>query len=334
MAANADEIISSIKKKIYEPVYLLEGDEPFYIDQVCNCIEHNLLPESERSFNQIIVYGKEITARQLNEMCRRYPMFGNYQLVIVKEAQEIKDWENLSTYLEKPLKSTILVICYKYKTFDKRTAVYKKLKECAEILTTKKMYDNKLPEFILGQAASMKRKIDLHAAALMAEYIGNDLSRLISELEKLCIVISAEKTISLDDIEKNIGLSKEYNVFELNHALGTKDVKKANRIINYFASNSKNNPFVLTIGSIYSYFCKMMLYHSQKGAGDKELAAVLGVNPFFVKDYKSAAQHYSPAKLQRIISDLHDYDLRSKGMNNAHTSTHALLRELVYKILH
>ena len=332
-----DVILRDLKNKIYHPLYLLEGEESYFIDLVSNYMEKNILPEAEKSFNQTILYGKETTANEIRQRGLNYPMFSNYQVIIVKEAQAIKKWDDLLSYVEKPVKTTILVLCYKYETFDKRTKVSKSIQQHGVIMTTKKLFENQVGGWIHQYLEERNFRITSGAAELVVEYVGNDLSRVVNELEKLVLNVKPGSEISTDDIELNIGISKEYNTFELNKALGLKDVVKANRIANYFAVNERSNPFVLTMGSLYGYFSKIYLLHQLKPRSDSEMASILNVyrpSSFIFNEYKAAVKNYPPEKVDAIISLLHEYDLRSKGVNDVGTRGGALLKELVYKILH
>ncbi len=338
MVATYDVILRDLKNKIVHPIYLLEGEEPYFIDLVSDFIENNLLPEAERSFNQTVLYGKDTTINEIRQRAMNYPMFSNYQVLIVKEAQMLRKWEELLKYVEKPVKTTILVLCHRYENFDKRTKVGKLLKESSDcvLLTTKKLREDQVPDWINTYLAERNFSINHHAASLLVEYVGNELSRVSNELEKLILNVAAGKEISSEDIEKNIGISKEYNVFELSKALGLMDVLKANRIVNYFKANPKSNPLVLTIGSLYGYFSKIYLMHQAKPKSDSEIVTVLGIKPFsfVINEYKTAARNYSPKKTEQVIALLQDYDLRSKGVNDTGSEEAALLKELVYKILH
>lgn len=338
MISTYDVVLRDLKNKIFHPIYLLEGEEPYFIDLVSDYIEHHLLPESERSFNQTVLYGKDTTVNEIRQRAMNYPMFSNYQVLIVKEAQMLKKWEELLPYVEKPVKTTILVICHRHENFDKRTRVGKAIKDGSEsvLVSTKKLYENQVPDWIQQYLADRDFKIDHHASALLVEYVGNELSRVSNELEKLILNVKKGKEITVDDIERNIGISKEYNVFELSKALGLKDVLKANKIVNYFISNPKSSPFVFTIGSLFGYFSKIYLLHQVKPKSDSEVVNALGIRnfPVIINEYKAAARNYSPQKAESIISLLHDYDLRSKGVQDAGNEEGALLKELVYKILH
>lgn len=337
MNQSHDEVIAEVNKKIYHPIYLLEGEEPYYIDQVSDYLEQHLLPEGERSFNQAILYGKETNAMDIRTRAMNFPMFSNYQVIIVKEAQELRKWDDLEPYFEKPVKSTILVLCHKHKNFDKRTKAAKAIAAHGVIMTSKRPYENQLPAFVEGVVSQAKLKIDSKAVGLLVEYVGNDLSRLVHELEKLKLNLKGRSQITADDIELNIGISKEYNTFELNRAIAFKDVLRANRIVDYFSANPRSNPFVLTIGSLQSFFSKVYLIVQKQLKTDKEIAEAAGINAFnrtAMEEYKAAIKSFNREAVESIFSLLHEYDLRSKGVNDGGTKEGALLKELVYRILH
>jgi DNA polymerase-3 subunit delta len=330
-----EEIYSNIKKQKYAPVYFLMGEESFYIDKITDYILTNALPESERDFNQTVFYGKDADIANIIDTARRFPMMATRQLVVVKEAQQLKNIELLDSYIKNPLKSTILVINYKYKSLDKRKAFTKNVAQYGILFESKKIYENQLPDWISKYTSSLKLKIDTKASILLSEFLGNDLSKISNELDKLSINIPQGNSITADDIEKNIGISKDFNNFELQNALGKKDVVKANQIINYFSTNEKNNPIYVTIALLHSYFSKILKFHFLKNkTNDKLIATALGVNPFFVKDYKSAARLYNPKKLVSIINLLREYDLKSKGIGNVSSKNGDLLKELIFKTLH
>lgn len=340
-----DEIIRDLKNKVYHPVYFLHGEEPYYIDFIADYIETNVLDVMEKEFNQTVLYGRDVDMLSVLSAAKRYPMMSNYQVVIVKEAQEIKNLLSKSenddddrnpffNYLKNPQKSTLLLFCYKYKPVDKRTKIAKALDKQAVLYESKKLYDNQLPDWITAYLKNKNFGVDEKAAMLISEYIGNDLSRISNELDKLCLNISAKAVIDTTLVEQYIGISKEFNVFELQNAIGVKNVLKANRIVNYFAANEKNNPFVLTLGNLFGYFNKIMKYHLTSDKSDKNVAAELGVHPFFVKDYIRAAANYKPVKLTQIFSMLREYDMKSKGVDSGSATSGELLKEMVFKILH
>jgi DNA polymerase-3 subunit delta len=338
----ADDILKDLKNRKYKPVYLLHGDEPYFIDQVSNYVEDQLLSEAERGFNQTVLYGKDTEVMTVLNAAKRYPMMAEYQVVLVKEAQDMKwgrDDDDKKTinpllgYLENPLPSTILVFCYKYGKFDKRKKTYKAIEKNGVVFESSPLYDNKIPSWIESFAGSKGYKIDQQASAMMAEYLGNDLSKIANELEKLMLNISAGQTITMQHVQDNIGISKEYNVFELQSALSRKDPFKVNQIINYFEANPKANPIVLVLGNLNNFFSKVLLYHYAKDKSPQSLARELGVNPYFIKDYELAARSYNYGKSMQIISLLREYDLKSKGVDS-NAGPGELMKELMFKILH
>ncbi|RLD92437.1 MAG: DNA polymerase III subunit delta [Bacteroidetes bacterium] len=330
-----EQIIGDLKNKVYKPVYFLWGDEPYYIDLVSSFIAGNVLSEAEQSFNQTTLYGKDSEAAQVSDLARRFPMMASHQVVVLKEAQDMKSFGELIHYVEKPQPSTLLVISYKYKKPDKRQKIFKVLEKKAVWFESKKMYDNQVPGWIAAYASKQKYNMEPKAAALLAEFLGSDLSKIVNEVEKLTVAIGKQgETITPVLVEKHIGFSKDFNQFELQDALGKRDVLKAMRIINYFAENDKKYPFPLTIISLYYFFSKLLLFHYTKDKSKQNLAATLKVNPFFVKDYEAAAKRYSAAKLVEIISLLRVYDMRSKGYEGNTTPSRELTRELIFKILH
>lgn len=331
-----EQIIADLRNKIYKPIYFLFGDEPYFIDLITKYIQNNVLSESEKAFNLTILYGKDTDIHTVINAAKRFPMMANHQVVIVKEAQNIKDIDPLIHYASSPLKSTILVINYKYKTFDKRKKLYKVIQENAVAFESRKLYDNEIPVWINNYVKTKNKQIDPNAGMLLNEYLGNDLSKISNELDKLIITLPEnEVKINSSHIERNIGISKDYNNFELHKALTQKNVLKANRIVNYFAHNPKDNPITLTLTTLYMFYSKVLAYHFIHNKKDRRsVAATLKVNPYFIGDYETAARQYNPKKTVEIIEMLRAYDLRSKGYNNVSTSHGELLKELVYKILH
>lgn len=330
-----EKIMTDLKAKKYAPIYFLMGDESYFIDKITNYIADKVLPESEKAFNQSVLYGKDTDIRTVITTAKRFPMMAEHQVLIVKEAQHLKRIDDLAYYAEKPLKSTILVFNYKFKTLDKRKKVYKLLKKKAVLFESKKLYDYQIPEWIKKYLASKKIGLSPEAGRLLADSLGNDLSKITNELDKLIITIPAgQSQITPDLIEKNIGISKDFNTFELQKALVKKDVLKANRIINYFGQNQREHPMVLIISSLFFFFKKVLLFHFLPNKTDRIAASALKINPYFVKEYKQAAQKYSPRKTVEIISLLRQYDLKSKGVENASASPGELLKELIFKILH
>jgi DNA polymerase-3 subunit delta len=338
----AADIIKDLKNRKYKPVYLLHGDEPYFIDQVSNYIEHHLLPEAEKGFNQTVLYGKDTDIMTVLGASKRYPMMADYQVVLVKEAQEMK-WGTdsddkksinpLQAYLENPLPSTILVFCYKYGKFDKRKKTYKAIEKSGLIFESGSLYDSKIPAWVEGYLTEKGYKINQQASLMLAEYLGNDLSKIANELDKLMLNVLAGQEITLKHIHDNIGISKEYNVFELQTALGKKDAFKVNQIINYFEANPKANPIVLVLGNLNTFFTRVLVYHYVKDKSPQNLAREVGVSPYFVKDYEQAARSYPLGKTVQIISYLREYDVKSKGVES-NTNHGGLMKELMFKILH
>jgi DNA polymerase-3 subunit delta len=334
-AITYEEIISDLKRRIYKPVYFLAGDEPFYIDLIINYIEEKVLPEDQKAFNQMIVYGDDTDIAAIIDTARRFPMMSNHQVVIVKEAQTLKKIEDLIFYLEKPLLSTILVFSYKYNTIDKRTKLYKALDNRSAYFESSKLRDYQIPAWIERYLMTQGIKTDPNASAMLTEYLGADLHKIVNELDKLIITLPEGKpTITTSLIEKNIGISKDYNNFELQKAIGEKKILKANMIVQHFANNPKDNPITLTISSLFSFFSKLLTYHYLSDKSPNNVAAALKVNPFFVKEYEASAVKYNKSKTLNIISLLRTFDLKSKGYGDPGTEPGDLLKELVFRILH
>jgi len=330
---SAEKIIADWKKGNFKPIYWLEGDEPFFIDQVVYYAEHKILPEAEASFNLSIFYGKDADWSSVVNACMRYPMFAEKQVVILKEAQQMRDIEKLESYIDNPLSSTIFVVSFKEKKVDGRSKLAKTLKSKGEMLTTKKMYDSQLPEWVNQMVASHKLTIAPKALHLLVDHIGNDLSRLQNEVEKLAVNLAGRKNITEDDIEKYIGVSKDYNVFELQDALGKRDLAKSIRIIHYFEANPKAAPIQMILPALYNYFSKVFMLYSLPTITEQSAAAGLGVNPFFVKEYIATARRYDYEGIEKVLLLLHQYNLRSIGVHDAGTSDAGLLKELAVKMI-
>ena len=338
----AADLLKDLKNRKYKPIYLLHGEEPYYIDQVSNFVEHKLLPDAEKGFNQTVFYGKDTDIMSVLNASKRYPMMADYQVVLIKEAQDMK-WGNedpdkkginpVLSYLENPLQSTILVFCYKYGKFDKRKKTYKAIEKNGLVFESSPLYDNKIPAWIEDFLGEKNYRISQQATFILSEYLGNDLSKIANELEKLMLNIPPGQEITLKQIQDNIGISKEYNVFELQTALSKKDTLKANQIINYFEANPKANPIVLVLGNLNNFFTKVLLYHYVKDKSPQNLARELGVSPYFIKDYEQAARSYNYGKTMQIISFLREYDVKSKGVESI-TDHGGLMKELLFKILH
>ncbi len=328
-----EEIIGNLKKKIYHPIYFLMGDESYFIDQISDYIAEHVLTKEEQDFNQYILYGKDVDADAIITYSRRFPMMANYQVVIVREAQNIKKIEDLEPYMNNPLKSTILVLNYKYKTIDKRKSFAKAVAKKGVLFESKKIYDNKLPAWINSYLAEHDYSIEPQASAMLSEYLGTDLSKVANELNKLIISLPKKTKITPDHVEKNIGISKDFNIFELQNALGERNVLKSNQIINYFAANPGSNPLTKTISNLYFYFMKILTYHFLTDKSQNAVAAALAVNPYFVSSYVAAARQYPIRKVVEIMEILRDFDMRSKGMG-ASSDMADLQKEMIYKILH
>ena len=320
------------KRGMYKPIYWLEGEEEYYINKLVDYAEHHLLPESERSFNLTVFYGRDADWTAVINACRRYPMFAERQVVLLKEAQQMRDIDKLEPYIQQPLQSTVLVVSYKEKKIDGRSKLAKLLKEKAEVLSTKKMYDNQLPEWTLDLVRSKGYTITQKGLQVLIDHLGNDLSRIDNEIEKILVNLGERKNINEDDIEKFVGISKEYNVFELQDALAKKDLGKALRIVQYFESNPKAAPIQLILPSLYGFFSKTYMLFGQSATDEKAIASSIGVNPFFVKDYMAAARNYSYAGVERALLLLHQYNLRSLGVQSAPAEDASLMKELIVKM--
>jgi DNA polymerase-3 subunit delta len=335
MPATFEEIISDLKKRIFKPVYFLAGDEPYYIDLITDFIAEKVLSDEEKAFNQIIIYGEETSVNSIIETSRRFPMMASHQVVIVKEAQVLKKIEDLAIYLDKPLLSTILVLNYKYKVIDKRTTLYKALDTLGVYFESMRLRDYQVPPWIERYLMTKGIKINPDASAMLTEFLGADLHKIVNELEKLLITLPAGKpVITTSLIEKNIGISKDYNNFELQKAIGEKNILKANMIVRYFTENPNDNPVTLTIASLFSLFTKILTYHYLTDRSKNNVASVLKIHPYFVKDYEISAMKYNATKTIQIVSLLRTYDMKTKGFGDVSTDQGDLLKELVYKILH
>lgn len=330
------QIIEDISKKIISPIYLLSGEEPYYIDLISDYIAENILTEEEQSFNQTVIYGKDSEVGQVIQLAKRYPMMSNYQVVIIKEAQDLKKIEDLHIYAENPLKSTVLVICYKYKTFSKTTAFYKLAKKHGVVFESVGVKDYQIADWIKAYVRDHKYQIDDASAFLLGQYLGAKLHTVVNELQKLMIILPPGSKITKDDIEKNIGISKEYNVYELTNAFSKKDTLKVYSILQSFAANPKANPMPLTINQLYTHFKKILLLYFVNPKTNENIAQVLKIAPtdYAIRQYTDAQKYYSAAKLVQIISLIREYDLKTKGVESGNASDEDILRELAFKILH
>ena len=329
----ANTIISDWKKGSYKPLYWLEGEEEYFIDKVMKYAESSILNESETAFNLSVFYGKDADWAAVINACRRYPMFSEKQVVLLKEAQQMRDIDKLEAYIENPLTSTIFVVSYKEKKVDGRTRLAKLLKEKGVVLTTKKLYDNQLPEWTEELVESKDLTISQKALILLVDHIGNDLSRIENEIDKIAINLGQRKGITETDVEQYVGVSKDYNVFELQAALATKNLSKAIRIIQYFEANPKAAPIQLILPSLYGFFSKVFMIYGLNTRDEKTIAASLGVNTFFVKDYLKATSVYNYADVEKLLLLLSDYNLKSIGINNSGAPDASLLKEMVVKMI-
>lgn len=329
-----DQVIQNLKNQIYHPVYLFHGDEAYYIDSLSDYIEEHVLTETEKEFNQTVLYGRDVDAPGIISYAKRYPMMANFQVLIVKEAQEIKDLDALTSYVQQPLSSTLLVLCHKYGKVDKRKSLAKAVDKHGVLFESPRIYDNKIPGWIEAYLKQRNYSISAKAAFMLTEFLGADLSRITNEIQKLIINIPQGREIDETDVEKYIGISKDFNVFELQKALGGKHVFKANQIILYFAANPRENPLVKVIPILYSFFSKVLLYQHLQDKSRNNAASALAVHPFFLQDYEVTARNYSSLKVRSVIGILREYDLKSKGVDNVSATDGELMKEMIFRILH
>ncbi len=340
MNAEAKKILSDLKSRKYAPVYFMQGEETYFINLIADYIEANVLTEAEKGFNQVVVYGKDVTMADVLTNARRFPMMAERQVVIVKEAQDITDLNKeigaklLLDYVARPVPSTVLVFCHKHKSLDKRRELGKKIDQYVTTLTAKKLYDNQLPEFILEYMRERKVGIEERAVMALCEYIGNDLNRLANEIDKLLVTMKEGDTITLEVVMSQVGVSKEYNIFELQKAILHRDVLLANKIVNYFESNTKKNPIIPVVAYMFSFFSKLLAASVLPDKNEKAIASALKVSPYAVRDYSLALRQFSPAKIIDNITLLKEADLKLKGVNSGSETDGQLFRELVYRIMH
>jgi len=328
-----EKILTDWKKGNFKPIYWLEGEEPYFIDQLVDYAEHKILSESEMGFNLTVFYGKDADWAAVVNACRRYPMFAERQVVLLKEAQQMKDIDKIEGYIDNPLSSTIFVVSYKDKKVDGRSKLSKTLKQKGELLTTKKIYDNQLPEWANQMVQQHGLTINQRALLMLVDHIGNDLIRIQNEIEKLAVNLGARKNITEDDIENYIGVSKEFNVFEMQDAIAKKNFSKAIRIIQYFEANPKAAPIQMILPALYNFFSKVFMVFGAGSNDEKQIATALGINPYFMKDYMQAARNYSFNGVERILLLLHEYNLRSVGVHDAGTGDAGLMKEMVVKMM-
>ena len=327
------KIVNEIKAGNIKPIYFLMGEESYYIDKLSDYIEQNVLTEDEKGFNQTVLYGRDVTIEDIVSTAKRYPMMAERQVVIVKEAQDLsRTIDKLESYAENPMLSTVLVFCYKYKTLDKRKKMTKMLDKIGVVYESKKLYDNQVGDWIKRVLMGKGYSIEPKANAMLVEFLGTDLSKINNELEKLQIILPKGSTITPQHIEENIGFSKDFNIFELRKAIGDRNQLKAYTIVDNFAQNPKDNPMVLTTSLVFSFFVQLLKYHGLKDKNPKNVAAALGVNPFFLKDYDVALKNYPMRKVSQIIGSLRDVDVKSKGVGANALPQSDLLREMLFKI--
>mgnify|MGYP002631399267 FL=1 len=328
------QLVTDIKSGNLKPIYFLMGEEAYYIDKISDFIEANVLSEDERGFNQMVLYGRDVTIEDVVSNAKRYPMMAEYQVIIVKEAQDLsRTIEKLVDYAKQPQPSTVLVLNYKYKTIDKRKALYKTLQKGSVVYESKKLYENQVADWIRRVLSTKNYTIVPKAAQMLVEFLGTDLSKINNELDKLQIILPKGTQISPEHIEENIGISKDFNNFELRHAIGEKNTVKTFRIVNYFAENPKDNPMVVTVSLLFSFFSQLLHFHGLNDKSPRNVASALKVNPYFVNDYVTAARNFPMKKVSEVVSILREFDVKSKGVGSNAVPQGDLLKELMVKIL-
>ncbi len=329
------QIVDDIKSKNTKPIYFLMGEESYYIDKISDYIENNILAEEEKGFNQMILYGRDVSIEDIVANAKRFPMMADKQVVIVKEAQDLsRTIEKLAAYAENPQPTTVLVICYKYKTIDKRKKLAKTVAEVGCLFESKRLYDNQVSDWISSTLKDKGFQIEPKAAHMLVEFLGTNLSKIDNELDKLAVILEPGSVITASHIEQNIGISKDFNNFELRKAIGDKELVKANQIIQYFAQNPKSNPLVMTISLLNSFFTQLLLYHGLRDKGKINVAKMLRINPYFVNEYQRAARNYPMRKVAQVIAGLREADLKSKGVGASNLAQGDILKELLFKIMH
>ena len=327
------QLVSDIKSKNLKPIYFLMGEESYYIDKISDFIEDNVLADEERGFNQMVLYGRDVTVEDIVGNAKRYPMMAEHQVVIVKEAQDLsRTIEKLASYADSPQPSTVLVINYKYKKIDKRKALYKAIKKTGVVFESKKLYENQVSDWIRRVLSSQNYTITPKAAQMLVEFLGTDLSKISNELEKLQIILPEGTQITPDHIEENIGISKDYNNFELRKAIGERNALKAYKIVNYFADNPKENPMVVTVSLLFSFFSQLLHFHGLADKSPRNVASALKINPYFVNEYITAARNFPMRKVSAVVSALREFDVKSKGVGSNAVPQGDLLKELLVRI--
>lgn len=328
------QLVTDIKNGQIKPIYFLMGEEPYYIDRISDFIEDNVLSEDEKGFNQIVLYGRDVTIDDIVENAKRYPMMAERQVVIVKEAQDLsRTIEKLESYASNPQLSTVLVLNYKYKKIDKRKALYKAINKIGVVYESKKLYENQVADWIRRVLSPKDYTISPKAAQMLVEFLGTDLSKINNELEKLQIILPKGSEITPLNIEENIGISKDFNNFELRKAVGERNIVKAHQIINYFAENPKDNPMVVTVALLFNFFTQLLQFHGLSDKSPRHVASALKINPYFVNEYISAARNFPMKKVSAVISTLREFDVKSKGVGSNNVPQGDLLKELMSRIL-
>ena len=328
------QLVTDIKNKNLKPIYFLMGEEAYYIDKISDFIEDNVLTEDERGFNQMVLYGRDVSVDDIVSNAKRYPMMAEYQVVIVKEAQDLsRSIEKLVDYAKQPQPSTILVMNYKYKTTYKRKSLYKELKIIVHHFESKELYENQVADWIRRVLSGQEYTIAPKAAQMLVEFLGTDLSKINNELEKLQIILPKGTQISPEHIEENIGISKDYNNFELRKAIGERNVLKAHQIVNYFAENPKDNPMVVTVSLLFNFFSQLLHFHGLNDKSPRSVASALKINPYFVNEYIEAARNFPMKKVSSVVATLRDFDVKSKGVGANAVPQGDLLKELIVKIM-
>lgn len=328
------QLVANIKNRKLKPIYFLMGEESYYIDKISDFIESTVLTEEEKGFNQTVLYGRDVTIEDIAGTAKRYPMMADYQVVIVKEAQDLsRTIEKLADYANNPQPTTVLVINYKYKKIDKRKALYKSIKKIGVVYESKKLYENQVADWIRRILSSKKYTITPKAAQMLVEFLGTDLSKINNELQKLQIILPAGSQITPELIEENIGISKDFNNFELRKAVGAKDILKTHKIARYFAENPKDNPMVVTVSLLFAFFSQLLHLHGLADKSPRNVASAIKINPYFVDEYITAARNYPMRKVSEVVAILHEFDVKSKGVGSNASSEGQLLKEMLFRIL-
>jgi DNA polymerase III subunit delta len=332
---NSNQILTELKSGTYRRIYVLHGEEAFFIDEVVDYVENHILTDSEKAFNQIVLYGKDVEPRQIFDEARQFPMMSERRVIIIKEAQDIKNLSEIEGYMKAPSPHSIVVLAHKNKKVDGRIAWFKEAKKSPHmaVLTAEPIKDYHLAAWVKSYLSSTKRKISDQANLLLCEYLGSDLKKLVNEINKLELNIPPNKAIEVEDIEKYVGISKEYNIFELNRCLGKRDVERAFKICKNLTDNINKSPVQMMLPAMFNHFQKAHIVHRESRRNDDELGSILKVQKFMLNDYKVAATNYSEASLRKIIQLLKTADAKSKGVDQRRFDPEELMKELVSEIL-